>query len=171
MKSLVILCYISFSFGLGSYSQHLCNADDQHDIFFQDAENRAKFTFMNEQILEEIILRRSGGGSSEVHLIPTVVHIIHNNGDENISSTQVDNAILWLNEAYSNSGESFNPDGTEVPIQFCLAKKDPEGEFTDGVNYVQNSLTDMLVPSQNAELKNLSRWDPLEYLNIWVFFF
>ncbi len=168
MKSLAILCYISFSFVLGSYSQHLCNADDQHNIFFQDAENRAKFSFMNEQILEEIILRRSGGGSSEVHVIPTVVHIIHNNGDENISSTQVDNAILWLNEAYSNSGESYNPDGIQVPVQFCLAKEDPNGEFTEGVNYVQNSLTDMLVPSQDLALKNLIRWNPLEYLNIWV---
>ena len=141
MKSLAILCYISFSFAFGSYAQHLCNADHQHDIFLQDSENRAKFAFMNEQILEEIILRRSAGGSSEVHVIPTVVHIIHDNGEENISSIQVDNAILWLNEAYSNSGESFNPDGTEVPIHFCLAKKDPEGEFTEGVNYVQNSLS------------------------------
>lgn len=168
MKSLATLFWIFFSFAYSSYSQHLCNTDHQHDLFLEDYENRAKFAFMNEKILEEIILRRSGGGSSEVSIIPTVVHVIHNNGEENISLDQVDNAILWLNEAYTNSGGSFNTDGTEIPIQFCLAKKNPDGDFTEGVNYVQNNLTDMLVPSQDLDLKDLSRWDPLEYLNIWV---
>ena len=85
MKLLSIILCILISLPFISSAQHLCSADYQHDVFLQDAENRAKFAFMNEQILEEIILRRSGEGSSEVHVIPTVVHIIHDNGEENIS--------------------------------------------------------------------------------------
>ncbi|MFK7757103.1 MAG: M43 family zinc metalloprotease [Flavobacteriales bacterium] len=168
MKALLILVLTAFIYSTSSYAQHICGADHQHDLFLENSENRTKFALMNERILEQILLRRSGGGTNEVQVVPTVVHIIHNNGTENISLDQVDSAMLWLNEAYSNTGQSFNPDGVEIPIQFCLAQENPDGEFSTGVNYVESTLTDMLVPSQDLALKDLSRWDPTKYMNIWV---
>jgi len=149
-------------------SQNLCGTDHQHEILLNSNENRAHFSWMNETILEKIIERRASGGEQELQVIPTVVHVIHNNGDENISLEQVEQGIDWLNEAMANEGLSFNPDGINIPIRFCLAKKDPDGEFTEGVNFVQNPLTDMLVPSQNQALKDVSRWDTEQYFNIWI---
>ncbi len=166
LLTLVLLCCIST---FRSYSQQQCCADHQHNLFLESEGNQTKFSLMNEKILHRIIERRASNfRDEETCTVPVVVHVIHENGLENISEQQVNNAIDWLNEAYSNTNGSFNPDGIAIPIQFCLVKRDPDGEFTTGINYVNSNLTNMLVPSQDLELKNISRWNPTQYLNIWV---
>lgn len=103
--------------------------------------------------------------------LPVVVHIIHNNGSENISNAQVLAAIQHLNEAFANIGYYDPADGVNTQIQFCLAKRDPNGNATTGINRVVSSLTTMngwQDYSNDIALKNLSRWDPRCYINIWV---
>ncbi len=101
-------------------------------------------------------------------ILPVVVHLIHNGGTENISDAQVEQAILDLNEAFENIGY-YNPNtGVDTKIQFCLAKQDPNGDPSTGINRVQSPLTDMTMETQDLSVKDLSRWDPLQYINIWV---
>lgn len=102
------------------------------------------------------------------YTVPVVVHIIHNNGPENISNAQVLNAIQQLNDAFSNSGVYQDPNGVNTNIQFCLAQQDENGNFTNGINRVVSPLTNVTVETDDIALKNLSRWDPTRYLNIWV---
>ncbi|MGB8192350.1 MAG: M43 family zinc metalloprotease, partial [Chitinophagaceae bacterium] len=103
--------------------------------------------------------------------LPVVVHIIHNNGAENISNAQVQTAIQHLNEAFANSGYYDPADGVNTQIQFCLAKRDPSGNATNGIDRVVSPLTVMNGwedYSVDLAVKNLSRWDPRCYVNIWV---
>lgn len=101
-------------------------------------------------------------------ILPVVVHIIHNGGAENISDTQIEQAIQDLNEAFENVGY-YNPNtGVDTKIQFCLSKQDPDGNPSTGINRVQSSLTNMTLETQDLAVKDLSRWDPLKYINIWV---
>src|SRR6185436_8357210 len=103
--------------------------------------------------------------------LPVVVHIIHNNGPENISDAQVVTAIQHLNEAFANTGYYDPSDGVNTQIQFCMAKRDPNNNSTNGIDRVQSTLTVMDGTNNSAEdiaLKNLSRWNPLCYINIWV---
>ena len=107
-------------------------------------------------------------GMPPLYSIPVVVHIIHNNGNENISDAQVQNGIDQLNQAFANTGVYDPNTGVDVQIEFCLAAQDTNGNFTTGINRVVSALTDMTTPSQDIPLKNLSRWEPRDYMNIWL---
>jgi hypothetical protein len=117
---------------------------------------------MNNAILNFNQQNRGGG----VLTIPIVVHIIHNNGPENISNTQVIQGISDLNIAFANGSGWIN--GVNTNIQFCLAKQDPNGNFTTGITRTVSTLTSMVSETQDLELKNLVRWNPTQYLNIWL---
>jgi gliding motility-associated-like protein len=103
--------------------------------------------------------------------LPVVVHIIHNNGVENLSDARVLTAIQHLNEAFANTGYYDPSDGVNTQIQFCLAKRDPNGNATSGINRIVSPLTVMNGwedYSVDLAVKNLSRWDPRCYINIWL---
>ena len=103
-----------------------------------------------------------------LYTIPVVVHVVHNNGPGNIPNAQVTDAIQHLNDAFANIGV-YNPaTGVDVEVQFCLAQRDPAGNTTNGITNTVSSLTSMNMNTQDLALKNLIRWNPLEYINIWV---
>jgi len=109
--------------------------------------------------------------STPVLTLPVVVHIIHDNGPENIPDAQVQTAIQHLNEAYANI-DYYNPaDGVDTHIRFCLAQRDPDNQPTNGVTHDVSPYTNMGGdgPGQDdLNVKNVNRWDPFHYINIWV---
>lgn len=102
------------------------------------------------------------------YTLPVVVHVIHNNGPENLSDATVLQGIQHLNEAFANMGYYDPSTGVNTQIQFCLAEQDPDGLFTTGIHHVASSLTDMNMDTEDLAVKDLIRWDPLRYINIWV---
>ena len=144
----------------GALAQQFCGFDALHVL------HRGDEAAYNERVLERLSgnFERSG----ETLTFPVVVHIIHNNGPENIEDALVIDAIEFLNDAFSNNGYYQNELGVQTGIQFCLAAVDPEGAFSSGIERVESELTDVLVPAQESELKSLSYWDATQYLNIWV---
>ncbi|MFZ2898492.1 MAG: M43 family zinc metalloprotease [Saprospiraceae bacterium] len=102
------------------------------------------------------------------YVLPIVVHVVHDNGAENISDAMVLQGIQHLNEAYANMGYYDQGTGVNTQIQFCLAKRDPDGNATTGINHVQSPLTELDYSTQDLALKNVIRWDPLRYINIWL---
>ena len=113
-------------------------------------------------------LAESGGSS---FVIPVVFHIIHDNGQENISDAQARDAIRVLNDDFNK----LNPDtATVVPafagniadvgIEFRLAQLDPNGNCTKGINRILSDLT----YDGDQSMKNLIQWPRDKYLNVWV---
>ncbi len=114
---------------------------------------------------------KSGGIPDQLfpaYTIPVVVHIIHQNGSENITDAQVQQGIQHLNAAFANTGYYDNGNGVATPFQFCLARKNPDGTATTGINRIVSTLTTMVMDTQDLALKNLIRWDPTQYVNIWL---
>ncbi|KAA3621368.1 MAG: T9SS C-terminal target domain-containing protein [Bacteroidetes bacterium] len=97
-----------------------------------------------------------------------MVHITHNNGPENSSDAQVIAGIEQLNDAFANINYYDQGSGVDIEIEFCLAKQDPDGNATNGITRHVSTLTNLNGSTQDLTLKNLSRWDPTCYLNIWV---
>src|ERR1041385_9159819 len=109
--------------------------------------------------------------------VPVVFHIVYSNSAQNISTQRINEQIQVLNEDYSKT----NADASLVPsafqslaaacdIQFCLAQRDPNGNWTDGIQRVSTTVTSW---SQNDNVKFTSSggadyWDNTKYLNIWV---
>jgi len=101
------------------------------------------------------------------YTLPVVFHIIHQNGPENISDAAVLTAFNNLNDAFANTNFYGGNDGVDTKIQFCLAKRDPNGNPTTGINRVVSPLTNASFAT-DIQLKNLIRWNPQEYINIWL---
>ncbi len=111
---------------------------------------------------------------SGIKYIPVVFHVIHNPGvpvgqAENISMSKIEGQIRILNEDFRKlPGTNGDGNGVDTKIEFFLAQRDPNGNCSDGVNRIASTLTNNHSPNQTVQLKNLSRWDPTRYLNIWV---
>lgn len=111
-----------------------------------------------------------GGGP---RIIPTVFHVIHQGGSENISYEQIEDQIRILNEDFrrlnadaSETRAEFLPVAADANVEFRLAKLDPQGNCTDGVVRVWSPLTNNA--SDDNGVKGLSYWDRNKYFNVWV---
>lgn len=101
--------------------------------------------------------------------LPIVFHIVHQNGPENLTDAQVQTALGHLNAAFAHTGYfAQNGAGADVPIQFCLARQTPNKKPATGITRTVSPLTDMTLETQDLDLKNLIRWDPMRYINIWL---
>jgi hypothetical protein len=104
-----------------------------------------------------------------IRYIPVVFHIIHKFGLENISQTQLNDAIRVLNEDFrklvgTNGGSSTDPLTADFEIEFRLAQLNPNGLPTNGVNRIYSLNADNARDAQ----KSLSYWDARKYFNVWV---
>jgi hypothetical protein len=107
--------------------------------------------------------------NTAVRYIPVVFHIIHKHGFENISQTQINDALRVLNEDFrkrsgTNGGVSTDPLAVDMLYEFRLAQLDPNGSPTSGVNRIFSTQTD----NATDAVKALSYWDKNRYFNIWV---
>ena len=150
-------------------NNNFCATTALHELKLADQEwkNRHK---KSERKLYKYLQDKStsSNGMDSDYVLPVVVHIIHNNGPENISVALVEQGIQYLNDAFANT-EPYDPStGVNTEIEFCLAKQDPNGNPTNGITRTQSSLTSLTLETQDITMKDLSRWDPLQYINIWL---
>ncbi|WP_294288895.1 M43 family zinc metalloprotease [uncultured Chryseobacterium sp.] len=119
--------------------------------------------------------KTSKSQNNGVITIPVVVHVIHSGQaygvDQNISDEQVQSQITVMNNDFrrmmGTPGFNSNPVGADIMIQFALAKVDPNGNPTNGidrVNMCQNSWTTGQV---DTTVKPATIWNPTQYMNMW----
>ncbi|MEX1131793.1 MAG: M43 family zinc metalloprotease [Flavobacteriales bacterium] len=111
------------------------------------------------------------GGERSTYVIPVVMHIIHNNGPENITDAQVYDAIRVLNEDFNKLNpdwQNVHPDFLDrvgnVGIEFRLARKDPQGNCTNGITRTVSTMTYL----GDYETTQLIQWPRDRYMNVWV---
>ncbi|TAF11572.1 MAG: T9SS C-terminal target domain-containing protein [Flavobacteriia bacterium] len=161
---------------------HIRCATDEYEAFLQanhpERMNREQFeTFLassnksnNKDNLNEIN-SQSGG----IIYIPVVVHVIHN-GDaygvnENITDEQVQSQITVMNQDYrrmaGTPGFNNNAVGADVQIEFVLAKVDPNGNPTNGINRVNLCQAYWEMGTIDSTVKPTTIWNPTQYMNMW----
>jgi len=107
--------------------------------------------------------------------IPVVVHVIHAGQAygtaPNIVDEQVQSQITVMNNDFrrlvGTPGYNTNPVGADTQIQFALAKVDPNGNPTNGINRVNLCQASWSNANINAFVKPETIWDPTQYLNMW----
>ena len=130
-------------------------------------------SFKAREAIQNIIIQQQARPSNDrsVLTIPIVIHVVYLPGQDQYQYyNQIFAGIEHLNAAFSNSGQYYNPLGVNTNIQFCLATTGPSGELTYGnpITYTESELSNLTIETQDADLKNLVRWDPNRYLNIWL---
>jgi PKD repeat protein len=128
--------------------------------------------------IQELISNSSPENASQRNtiVVPTVVHVMHVGGDENVSTRQVQDAMRILNEDLrrqnsdtANTRPIFKEFGADFNVEFRLAKLDPGGNCTNGITHTYSPIT----YSANDAIKETSSggidpWPVNKYFNIWV---
>jgi hypothetical protein len=134
----------------------------------------------NKQLLQNYINQNSNALREDrvIYTIPTVVHIVHTNTNENISDAQVLSQIAVLNKDF----RKLNADASQIPtawsgiaadvgIEFCLATRDPQGNQTTGITRTSSTQTSFDIANDNVKFNNTggkTAWPSDQYLNLWV---
>ncbi|MDB5255920.1 MAG: hypothetical protein JWM14_615 [Chitinophagaceae bacterium] len=147
----------------------LCGTDEMNRELWKKSSHQLRHDRAEELIWNQLTnLKNKRTTATGTYMIPVVVHVIHQNGVENISEAQILSGLQHLNDAFNNAGDYTTPLGVPTTIQFCLAKQDAQGNPSTGITRHQSPLTNILAPSQDVALKNIIRWDPTRYINIWL---
>lgn len=148
-----------------------CGTDEMMKKAFEADSSLRQKTELLKKEMQSYIKNKNLRSKNEMYVIPVVVHIIHNGGSNNISDTQVHDAMRIINEDYKklNSDTSqiiseFRGVVANVSLDFKLAKLTPNGECTKGITRTYSELT----TSAGENVKELIKWDHTKYLNIWV---
>lgn len=177
-RSLTLICSIVSFVGLSAQSGvHLpCSVDDQAALAAYHQHDPAALLRMEEdrQELEEFTRAFEEAytpGARMPFVIPVVFHVIHDNGPENVSDAQLEDAIRVLNNDFNKLNSDwpgvkveFLDRVADVGVEFRLARKDPQGNCTNGITRTQSQLT--YVGDQS--MKNLIQWPRNRYMNVWV---
>ncbi|MFM2387847.1 MAG: hypothetical protein RL660_2604 [Bacteroidota bacterium] len=156
------------------------------DVLHQHLQNNPQLV-SNYETTKQLIADQAAAQSAQrktraIVTIPVVVHIIHDGAQIgsglNISDTQVLSQLDALNEDY----RLFNADSlptnhpfwsftADAQIQFCLAKRDPQGNATTGImRYTLSGTGGNQISAFDMDntIKPQAIWDPARYLNMWV---
>ncbi len=125
----------------------------------------------------EAYLESGAVQSRTVVTIPVVVHVVYRTGTENISDAQIQSQIDVLNNDFQalNSDLGLTPALFQnlvgnVEVEFCLAKQDPNGNPTTGIDRKQTtrsswSTSDRVKKSAQG---GVNPWVASKYLNLWI---
>ncbi len=162
-----ILLLICFSFALLSHSQeNYCQFEENYSKLLKNSKFQEYLNSRNSKSL-------ASNKTETVFIIPVVFHVIYNqnNPAQNISDAQVISQLDALNRDFRKrnddttnveSGFSF----TDTKIEFCLAKRDTNGNLTSGITRTSTTFTSIGVNNQYYVIR--PAWDADNYLNIWV---
>ena len=113
-------------------------------------------------------------GEKAVFTIPVVVHVVYQNGGQNISDAQIQSQIAVMNEDFRRlNGDA---DGTwsqaaDAEIEFCLATVDPNGNATSGITRTSTNQTTFSNGNENVHSNasgGKNPWPTADYMNMWV---
>ncbi len=132
----------------------------------------------NRKKIEEFTRNFDIGDNNLLVTVPVVVHVLYNTPQQNISEAQILSQITVLNQDFARLNADtaqtpapFKPLGANTQIQFCLAKRDPNGNATDGITRTQTSVTEFSPQDPrifSTAQGGLDIWDRDKYLNIYV---
>ena len=152
-----------------------CGTDLVNARYAEEHPERLAYREQMRGLIRESVAQGIVGNRNTV-VIPTVVHIMHRDGPENISNEQVEDAMRVLNEDLrrinsdsANTRPLFKPYAADFNVEFRLAKLDPSGNCTNGITRHYSELTN----AADDNIKRTSRggtdaWPVNRYFNIWV---
>ncbi len=120
------------------------------------------------------LFRNSKGTDTLINgrrVIPVIFHVIHKYGVENITREQVEDAIALMNLDYNRLNEDtantfslFKARAADAQIEFRLAKIDPWGNCTDGIDRVYDPRTDYAYFNVMRD----NSWAYSSYMNVYA---
>lgn len=148
--------------------------EEVEKLFFQSVyateDNSSKNNSSKNKFTEKS-LQKNNLQSAETRIIPVVFHVVHTYGAENISKERILDNLQVLNEDFRKLNKDadkirnvFKDAHADCEIEFRLARRDPQGNCTDGIERIYSPFTDDAVNRIRVE----TAWDIKRYLNVWI---
>ncbi len=191
---MTLLCgFTSYSQGIPQKSQQLVSpqavekCSQHHHMQQMQLNDPVRFaTIFKDPLPNQSSKYKPGAGTEKltglIYTIPVVFHIIHNNGSENISDAQVQDALNILNRDYRKLNPdtsaivaAFQGDAADVEIRFVFATVAPNGACFSGITRTVSTTTNdgtdgetqvAAVVSGNNVYQGV--WPHNRYLNIYI---
>lgn len=150
-----------------------CGTDEMHQQLFQDRPDLNKGIISAYNQLQDFThnFDSPSDRTNDPYIIPVVFHVIHNYGPENISDAQIYDAVeqvnLQLRKLNADTTDiipNFENIATDTEIEIRIARKDPDGNCTNGITRSVSPTTMV----GDHEVKSVIQWPPDQYLNIYV---
>ncbi len=158
---------------LAQVNQNWCGSIEAMEANFKKhPEIRKQFESIQNSLNAMSQTNEAGKTAVANYTIPVVFHVLHVNGYENISDAQIQDQMAIFNRDFNlqNADTSLviaplkNAIG-DAKITFELAKRDPNGNCTSGINRYFDTKTN----SWEGDFQDyIYSWDPTMYLNIYV---
>ena len=168
---------------INSGMSQVCGFDEMHQsLLATDQLYKKKVEAMEEAIYNYSLSFQSKATKSRskpIYILPVAIHLIVPPGTaigqgNNLTDAQVELGLDYLNQAFSNAGPFMTGNGVDCGIQFCLARRDPNGQPTNGITRTSSNLVAQAMcnpgtdAGSDAALKLLDNWDCSKYINIWL---
>lgn len=143
------------------------------NYFKNNPGSRERYEASRKQLLENNSENQNSAlrPSAVVYTVPTVFHILHTGGAENISDATCINALNLVNNDFARMSQDtasvvqpFKSLYIPSDIKMMLAHKDPSGNCTNGI--VHHYTTKTQWDQANTSYYSGITWDPTKYLNI-----
>lgn len=139
---------------------------------YPDRMNEGQFEAWINPLIRNAAAKSQNG---DVITIPVVVHVIHSGENygvaPNIPDAQVASQITVMSQDFRKmfGTRGFNNEtvGADIKIQFALAKVDPNGNPTNGIDRVNMCRNSWSMDEVDAIVKPQTIWDPTQYMNMW----
>ena len=176
LKSFFVAILISINSFAGFGQDHYCG---QHIVTQQLFKSNELFKekYLNTVVktlegIEKSHFQKTENRNPIKYTIPVVFHVLHDNGPENISNEQIYDQIRILNRDYQKQNSdtakvvnAFKNNIANVGFEFVLAKTDPKGQCTSGINRYRTQKTNW---DANKLEDFIYSWPTDQYLNIYI---
>jgi hypothetical protein len=180
MKKLLLIAALFF-FGFSAFAQQKYIRCGSTEYMKQQIAKDPAYAIRMQQIeqqMEDWIATHPKSDEKSTIIIPVVVHVVWNTTEQNISDAQIQSQIDVLNEDYNrtNADASLTPPcfdsvAGRAHIYFCLASRDPVGNWTNGITRTQTNVTSFSSNIDDVKFDStggINIWNPDYYLNLWV---
>ncbi len=180
IRNLLIIFIFVFTSSFLEAQSSLIRCGSQAYLGHRIAEDSSIVSRMHliEQQTDDYIKNTYQVSSKTIVTIPVVVHVLYYNSAQNISDAQIFSQIDVLNEDYgrtntdtSDTPAMFKGVAADCQIRFCLAKRDPDGNPTNGITRTQTNKSVFDLQLDDAKYSAQGGhdiWDRDKYLNLWV---
>src|SRR5689334_8516266 len=180
MRIVVLIFILVITCSNGLFAQQKCASAN-----YQLQRNTVQSSALQKQRIAEFIqshLNDKRAGVNErpaetVIKIPVVVHVVYHFPEENIAGEMIRKQIEALNRDYRrnnidtvNTPLAFRSRAADCNIEFELAKVDPVGRPTNGIERVYSPIDKWTMDDRvkSTGTHGADAWDARYYLNIWI---
>ncbi len=179
MKYIIVLLLGLFAASFSGYAQEYIRCSSAE--YLKEHEERdpafALRRLSIEASAQQWIAGHSPDNQRSIVTIPVVFHLLYNDTSQYLDDAVIQSQLDVINEDYrrmnADSGQTplaFRAVAADCEIEFCLAKRTPDNQVTNGIIRKYTNVT-AFSNYDNTKFSNQGgddAWDATRYLNIWV---